>query len=245
MGNFLLRSAELSGGAEEMYQRYDFPEKTPVRRLDGKAPSPKASLCAVYSIDTATSADQISCTDIMISDFSDASILPHVNPRSGTPLRARPPGFHLKLTEEYEQPADIWTVACTIYHILGIVSLFSVWKLSPPGMVNDIARLLGPLPKGLMKRWELVLESAPAEWGRDLQPPGKGDYAQRSMEDALAEVSFGTPGNVYTEEELRNLEDLLSSMLKYRPSARITAGEACQSTWMQKWGLPAITRTDR
>lgn len=244
MGNILLRNPEISGSAEEIYQKYGCPEETPIERVDGKSPRPEAPLYTVSSMDTAKSAERVWCTDIMISDFGEASILPYPNSGNGTPMHARPPEFHLKLAEEYGQPADIWTAACTIYHILGTVPLFSVCEWNPAGMMNDIARLLGPLPKDLMERWKLVLESAPDEWGRYLLPPWEGEYPERSMEDALAEMSYGSEGNDYTEEELRDLADLLLSMLKYRPSERVTADEACQSAWMQKWGLPAITRTD-
>lgn len=244
MGNILLRVQELIGSTEEIYQKYGFPEKTPIERLDGKSPQPEAPLYTVQSMKTNKPADRVLCADIIISDFSDASILPHINSECGTPIHSRPPEFHLKITDQYGQAADIWTAACTLYHILGTVHLFTPFAWSREDVMIEIVSLLGPLPKDLMEKWEVVLQSDTDECGQDPRPWNADDAVRRSMQDALDGMAYGTRGHKYTQDELDDLADLLSSMLKYRPSERITADEACQSAWMQKWGLPAIARTD-
>ena len=58
-------------------------------------------------------------------------------------------------------------------------------------------------------------------WDEDLGRPVV-DTVERSIDDALDEMSYGSAGNAYSEEELEDLAELLSSMLKYIPTERIT-----------------------
>ena len=156
--------------------------------------------------------------------------------RTPSSLYLGPPECHLGMVSEYGQPADIWSAACTIYHILGTVPLFSPWVWNSDDMLGQMASLLGPLPRDMMDKWE----TAPKYYDDCAHDD---DDDEDSIEAALDRMSYGTSGNDYFEEELDDLADLLALMLQYRPSERITANEVCQSDWMQKWGLPAIPRT--
>ena len=44
--------------------------------------------------------------------------------------------------------------------------------------------------------------------------------------------------------ERRALNEMLQSMLVFRPEDRATAKQALQSTWMKEWGQPALEESD-
>lgn len=231
----------MSGSVEQVYEKYGAPEMTPVERLDGKPVGQGTPRYVVRPMHTIVSANRVASSDIVISDFGDAVILPDRPIGSRTPLQGRAPEFHLGMNEHYGQPGDIWTAACTIYHILGTVPLFSLFAHTPDEMLEEMANLLGPLPEEMMDKWELAPKFYGDRWDDDLGRPDD-DSVERSIDDALDEMSYGAAGNDYSEDELEDLAELLSSMLKYIPSERVSADEACRSNWMLKWGLPAISR---
>lgn len=49
----------------------------------------------------------------------------------------------------------------------------------------------------------------------------------------------------FSSEEKSSIEKLLRGMLAYEPSQRLTAKEAAESEWMQRWGLPAIREVQK
>lgn len=134
-------------------------------------------------------------------------------------------------------PADVWTLACTIFEAFGKGSLFEAFMPDRDSVLSEMNEALGSLPDRWRKQWESQsqpfqgegAQNADAMFSRDLGPLAQRIKRMRLGYDTKRE----DVAEQLSAEDSANLEKLLASMLKYEPSERVTAEEITKSEWIQ------------
>ncbi|KAL4920722.1 kinase-like domain-containing protein [Aspergillus aurantiobrunneus] len=190
---------------EQLYKKYGNPEVMPVTERNGKPLPPNVPPKAVH---------------ILPGDFAEAfSPESEVCRREDchTPLEWRP---------------DIWSLAATIWEIIGMKTIFSSdYATEGRGHKSEI-EVLGPLPESWLERWE--------ERGEFFDAAGCPIRGRRFGVISPNHSSRVCKNIVGREEEAAAILDLMRRMLNFRPEERLTAQEVLQSEWMVKWALPAF-----
>lgn len=242
LGNILLRFPKSIDNLspEEFYDKYGKPDKQPVARVD-RAPLPEGiPTHGVKSACLGKKSEHISLSDagIFLSDFGEA-FLPSMNPRyySRTPGLLVPPEIYFEPKQPVSFPADIWTLACTIWEIIGQRALFEGTALSVDWMIKEHVDTLGELPSEWWKKWDSRQEWFDEDGKRkDHQGPRRtwDERFEACVQQPRRQCGLGEFG----EEEKAALFVMLKSMMKFEPEKRLTAEQILNSEWMTKWGLP-------
>lgn len=196
---------------------------------------------------------------IFISDYGE-TFRPSQEARhiSNTPVEIRPPEAFFQPSRPLSFPADIWSMACTIWAIIAQKSLFYGFFSSQNYIIREQIDALGMIPPEWWHRWE-----AKGLWfteaGKPIQeipkrPKGyelpedepRLDRPTRSLEvrfeDTVQEPRRTEGMEPFGDEERDALFAMLRAMLSYYPESRITAKEVLQSEWMTRWALPAYEK---
>jgi serine/threonine-protein kinase SRPK3 len=232
---------------EQVAKNYDPPELEPIVRIDGKPLGDVSHIPthAVVPIWLRERSELISLPDarILLSDFGE-SFVPSHTPRyySNTPAILRPPEVYFLPKEPVSFPADIWTLACTIFSILGQRELFEGLMPDANWMIHEHVDALGKLPPKWWDTWE-----GRAEWFSEHGERIDGQ-PQRLWEERF-EYSVQEPRRKkgmeeVGEQEKRALFVMLRGMLAYDPQLRPTAGALLDSEWMRKWGILELERVN-
>jgi serine/threonine-protein kinase SRPK3 len=227
----------------QLYKNFGEPVREPNRRLDGCPLGPEVPTYSLYPVDMVVAADKIEDDNIRIkiSDFGEAYFTNRLAPKTlHTPMLLQPPEAFFK--EDVGASADVWTLACTLFEILGDCSLFEAFIPNVDDTFAEMVSTLGPLPK----RWWSQWQKRPAYFLEDgsWNPEFSGilDPVTRPLEQRLASMGRGDGGQrtddrfEFSAAEMASLEELLRSMLKYEPSERISAAEVMESDYMRRWG---------
>ena len=218
-----------------MYKQYYKTYKIALHRADNAPIGPEAPSYLVHSMPPIPSNEITSC-QIKISDFSSAFMVGHEPKYASTTLPVTPPEafFDEKLTISM----DIWSLGCTLFEIVGVGPLF--WTFAgKDGFIRDMVDVLGPLPGPWWKRWE-PREKFFTEDGRRVQG---NEYPPPTLEYRLSRLrSYGTPAetSAVSKAEAASLKALLSVMLVYKPSERVSLQEVLNSDYMKNWAEPAL-----
>ncbi|QKX58032.1 uncharacterized protein TRUGW13939_05152 [Talaromyces rugulosus] len=227
---------------KEMYQRFGDPFKVPVSRVDNGHIQPCAPTYAAIPMNLIVSSDQVASCRVKITDFGSAFFLGQEPRTLHTPTALLPPEVFFQ--EAISSSADIWTLGCTLYDILGERPLFETWAGDPDDVLGEMVSTLGKLPMRWWQKWEkrpeFFLENG--TWNPNfnrIQTPGF-----RSLDQRLWQMGRGeTLQTCELEEmEMASLKDLLLAMLAYEPSDRISANDAMNSRFMLSWARPALAR---
>ncbi|KAL9123858.1 MAG: hypothetical protein Q9217_006753 [Psora testacea] len=227
---------------DEVYEKMGVPEKVPNRRVDDGPLGPEVPSYSVYPADMVVPADQVKENKIIISDFGEAFL--NLPPKTlHTPMLLLPPEtfFHAKLGP----PADIWTLACTLYEILGERPLFEAFIPNKDDLLAEMVSTLGKLPSQWWDQWENRPEYFLEDGSWNPEMKAIVSPVTRPLMKRLWDMGRGeTPEQCeFSLEEMAALKQLLTSMLVYEPCARITADQAMWSEYMMRWGRPAIGMT--
>lgn len=224
---------------DEVYKKFGEPVQVLNRRLDNGTLGPEVPSYSIFPADMVVPADQVKDNKIKISDFGEAFL---TNPPKSlhTPMLLLPP--ETLFLEKFGPPADIWTLACTLFEILGERALFEAFIPNEDDLIAEMVSTLGKLPSRWWDRWQkrpdYFLEDG--SWN----PKFKGFMSPvtRPLRERLWGMGRGQiPEQCdFSPEELANLENLLVKMLMYEPCDRMTADEAMRSDYMLRWGFPAI-----
>jgi serine/threonine protein kinase len=153
-GNILFRLQDLKGcSIEDIYRRFGEPLKLPVQRFDGQPPGREAPKYCVPPAKTFQACGDVGDdVEIVIADFGQA-FLPDQPPKQlHTPVLLLPPEsiFH----EQLGPAVDVWTVGCTLYHILGGRHLFEGFMPDEDHVVAEMISTLDALPARWWDKWE-------------------------------------------------------------------------------------------
>ena len=129
------------------YHRFDEPVKTEMGRIAGVPSGPEAPSYSVWSARLVIASNKVSDPRILTSDFGEAWLSKKETRESlVTPLiwlapKDRFPKWLIRF------PAEVWTVACTLYEILYGWGLFEVPLGDGDDLVLDMISWLNMLPQ--------------------------------------------------------------------------------------------------
>ncbi|GLA72992.1 hypothetical protein AtubIFM55763_003887 [Aspergillus tubingensis] len=165
--------------------------------------------------------------NIKITDFGTSYLFTHAPPPEAlhTPTILLPPEaiFHDPITSA----ADMWTLGCTIYDILGDRPLLEPWSDSPEDVIWEMVSMLGgELPERWRQRSDFVRSL--------MRVVGTGG---RSLDERLWAMGRGEMSSTceFRELEMDCLRRLLGGMLVYEPEGRMSAREVLESGVMVEW----------
>ncbi|KAI1774789.1 kinase domain protein [Hypoxylon cercidicola] len=150
----------------------------------------------------------------------------------------RPPEFLLDSGNHMSFSADIWTLACLIWDILGQRTLFESFFATEDTIMSEQIDILGRsgLPDSWWHKWERrsnYFTEAGAPLADRHVPSWEGrfeKYTQKTREDdGFAKISL---------EEKEALFAMIRPMLTFKPEDRCTAAQVLESEWMTQWALP-------
>lgn len=220
----------------------------PVTRRDGKPLPPNAPKYVVKAIDMGIYAEDYKLTDalIFLSDFGEA-FSPSEATRLGkdchTPLPMRPPEAHLDPEAPLSYSADIWTLAATVYDLVGATSLWSLGSGTSDTWIAEYVDLFGPLPSPWREKWA-EQEAIFFDAAGDRREPGMRLWTSLDQAFQTGTQDYRKQWDLETldEDEQKAFLDLLRSMLRFRPEERISADGILASDWVVKWGMPDYER---
>ncbi|KAE8154969.1 kinase-like domain-containing protein [Aspergillus avenaceus] len=244
-GNVLIRLPESIDtlSQEQLYERYGQPHHEPAIRLD-KGPLPQGvPTHAVVPVWLGKESKLVSLPEaqVFLIDFGE-SFMPLKSKRyhSNVPDTLVPPEIRFESEKPLSFPSDIWTLACTIWTILGQRPLFEGYNPSSDCVVKGQVDTLGKLPLQWWLQWD-----SRARWFNEDGTRHSGANARplvQRFRDTVQEPRRKCGmGEMGLEEEIA-LFDMLHAMLAFRPEERLTAVEVMGCEWMQRWALPELTR---
>lgn len=138
MGNILFRLSKATNAlsVDQLYEQYGQPECEPIVRFD-KCPLPQGVPTRnVVPVWMGKGSDNIILDEvgILFIDFGEP-FLPSITSRydSKTPMLLAPPEIYFEPSKPVSFPIDIWSLACTVYNIIGGRPPFEGFVLLPTG----------------------------------------------------------------------------------------------------------------
>ncbi|KAH8431017.1 uncharacterized protein LDX57_008678 [Aspergillus melleus] len=232
---------------EQLYEEFGEPEAVPIQQIDGKPLPPNVPVHAVIPLNLGKDAAEFALSDarVLLSDFGEA-FSPNLEGRCGkdchTPLATRPPESRFQPHNHLSFSADIWSLATTIWEILGMKAIFSSDFVTANELVSQQIDVLGPLPNIW---WESWVERS--QFLDDDGCPKESRYVwpsiDESFEDGVQKYRRNLGFGEFETDETAAILDLMRRMLSFRPEERPTAEEVLQSEWMVKWVMPDFERS--
>lgn len=174
---------------------------------------------------------------IRIADFGEAFISAgqcNPNKRLNTPVWYAAP--EVLFQDPVGPPADIWALACLLYHVLGDHELFESYDGLRDEILTQMVRTLGILPERWWCRWEKRSHYF-SEDGRFQPVSGFTGPRTKKILDLnarLKELVRGSQEEPLEPQEMVMFEKILQGMLNFEPEKRISADEVVRllpSTW--------------
>lgn len=150
-GNILIRLPERMDALspEQFYEKYRRPHYEPVICLDQHLLPDGAPTHVVVPVWLGKASECVSLSEaqIVVTDYGE-SFMPATTKRyhSNTPYMSAPPETHFKPEEPLSFSADIWTLACTIWTLIGQRPLFEGLNPSADWVIKENVDTLGKLP---------------------------------------------------------------------------------------------------
>lgn len=225
---------------DELYQQFRTPWKTTIRRVDDAPLGPGVPPYTVMPAATVVSSAEVTDPRILISDFGQSWIYDPTQPKEDleTPVIYLPPETTFA-KEALGFPADVWSLGCSIYEIMGERPLFEWFMTDRPAAIAEMVSCLGPLPQHWWDVWEQRGEffTENGIWRMDMTR--KITPESRPLRRRFGDMGRNLESEL-TAAELESFEEMLRAMLEYEPAKRATIGEVAKSEWMTKWGFPAL-----
>ncbi|KAJ5594716.1 uncharacterized protein N7459_000924 [Penicillium hispanicum] len=224
---------------EQLYGKYGSPASEPVVRLDGQPLESNVPTSAVPPIWLGKASEEFSLSEskVLLCDFGEA-YRPSKERRcdSHAPLSFVPPEARFEPERGLSFSSDIWTLACSIWIILGQRSLFEDILATLDDITAEQIDTLGKLPLGWWEKWEArhqcFDERGEPNEGRHLRP--WEDRFEKHIQ--LPRQKAGIPG--FDMEERAAVMDMLRLMLSFEPEKRLAVQDVLKCEWMVKWALP-------
>ncbi|RAH62719.1 kinase-like protein [Aspergillus piperis CBS 112811] len=174
--------------------------------------------------------DQVVNCRVKITDFGSSSFF-----FGKEPLELHTPTALLPPEAFFQEPpitpaADIWTLGCTLYDILGERPLSETWADDPDDVIGEM-------------RPKLFLEEN-GSWNPNFNRIQTPEF--RPLDRRLWQMGRGETPQIceFQEMEMASFKRLLEGMLAYEPLERVSAREAMESDFMLKWARPALLRLE-
>lgn len=241
MGNILLclPSTLDQLSEKQLHNQFGPPEPEPVRRADGEplAPGVAHNVFSPVWLGDASEDIPLSESKLLLADFGTA-FYPAQESRlkSYTPLEIRPPEARFEPTTPLPFASDIWSLACTIWAILGQGSFLDSFLLSQDDATRDQVDALGRLPLEWWEKWEARSKSF-TEDGRSKEDRSPWSWDQR-FEDSIQQPRREKGMETFDEEESHAFREMIRWMLTFRPGERPSADQVLKTTWMRNWAIP-------
>lgn len=147
-----------------------------------------------------------------------------------------PPEGRFEIEQSLTFAADIWPLACTIWEILGMRTLFDYEFASRDDITEQQVNLLEKLPPKWWAKWE-----ARYKYFNEAAEPNEGRYVM--IGTRISKYTFnGHDGKLgfrsWVERRKQLFLDMMQSMLRFEPEKRLTIQGVLESDWMRKWVLP-------
>lgn len=247
---------------KQLYDKIGEPVREPVIRCDGAALDSGVPSELIVPLWLGLGSDEITLSDspIFLSDFGEA-FDPSVTKKftCHTPHLLAPPEafFAGPATDDHLSfPADIWTLACTIWDIVGSAPPFEVFIPSLDSVTREHVETFGKLPDRWWQKWanrhnwfdehgrKSVKEELRQHYSSDARSwdqrfPAR-IRAARQRTSKAEETDFGDFG----PDEERAFGDMLKAMLVLEPGQRATMEDIVQYEWMQRWGFPELQKME-
>ncbi|GIJ82105.1 hypothetical protein Asppvi_000608 [Aspergillus pseudoviridinutans] len=215
----------------------------PVERLDQRPLPNGVPSHAVVPVWLGKASEHISPSEaqIVVTDYGE-SFTPATTRRdySHAPALLVPTEVHFEPQEPLSFPADIWTLACTIWEIIGQRPLFEGFNPSVDWVIREQVDVLGKLPLEWWAKW-----NSRTRWFNEDGTRHSGanprTWEQR-YSDSVQEPRQEAKIQVVGEEEKAALLAMLRAMLAFRPEERPPAKEVMDCEWMQRWALPELAK---
>lgn len=227
---------------DEIYQQFQTPRETKVHRVDGAPLGAEAPPTSVMPAQTLLSCDKVKDPRISIADFGESWLSKEMPPRQdlNTPVVYLPPESTFA-KDSIGFPADVWTLACSIYEIMGERVLFEGFFPDRDDIIAEMVSCLGPLPQHWWDAWDrrgdFFLEDG--SWRTDMERCH--DSKSRPLAYRIQGMGRESdPG--FCAEEAKSLEEMLRSMFEYEPAKRASVKDVAESDWMVRWGCPSLHR---
>lgn len=236
---------------EQLYEKFGEPCTEPVVRTDGKPLSSGVPSQGISPVRLGKKANEIPLSEahLIVSDFGEAfSPFDSQQKRSGdecrAPLPVLPPETHFDPEKPLSFPADIWTLACAIWSILGPRPLFDGTLATHDDISSQQIDILGPLPPEWWDKWEVR-----HEYFEETGQPKNGRFVVPSLDNCFEQeiqaLRRRDGMGDFDSEETTALLAMLRPMLTFRPEERCTAATVLHSDWMVNWGLPELEKVPR
>lgn len=221
------------------YEEYTQPESEAITRFDGKELPPCVPSHAILPIWLGESSEKLRLSEakILLSDFGEAFA-----PAKGTkfeshaPLVNRAPETRFESTKPLSFPSDIWSLACSIWDIVGQSPLFEGFLATDDDITCEHVDALGILPPEWWDKWE----ARQKKFDEDGKPINRGSSRswEDRFEDSVQQPRRAEGMQLFEPTERDALFSMLRSMLAFRPEDRPSPKEVLASEWMVKWALP-------
>ncbi|WQF77233.1 Putative protein kinase [Colletotrichum destructivum] len=211
---------------------------------DGKplAPGVPSHVFSPVRLGEASEKLSLSEAKVLVADFGVA-FCPGQESRfeSYTPLEIRPPEARFEPLKPLSFASDIWSLACTIWVILGQRPFLDTFLISQNDATGDQVDALGPLPPEWWEKWETRSRKFAGN-GKPKEGRLAWSWDQR-FEDSIQEPGHDEGMETLDERERDALFDMVRWMLAFRPEDRPSARQVLETAWMKNWAIPARDKT--
>ena len=245
MGNILLRLPSTLDqlSEQQLYDQFYPPDPEPVCRADGK-PLTSGVPSHVYSpiwLGCVSEKVPPSESKLLLADFGTAFYpAQETRLKSYTPLEIRPPEARFEPTTPLSFPSDIWSLACTIWDIIGQRAFLDSFLFSEDNATSDQVDALGRLPSEWWEKWEARSMSF-NEDGTPMEGRSPWTWDQR-FEVSIQQPRRRESMETLDEKEGHAFQEMIRWMLTFRPGDRPSADEVLDTAWMKGWAVPEFKK---
>ncbi|KAM5440949.1 hypothetical protein MferCBS31731_004088 [Microsporum ferrugineum] len=227
-GNILLRLPstfdELSVG--QLNAKFGQPHKEKVVRTDGMPLPSNVPPFGVVPVWIGKRADMVTPSEarLLLNDFGEAFLESQRRPgrECRSPLIFRPPETWFEPERPLSYSSDIWSLACSIWPMLGLRSLFSSCLATRDDILSQHVDTLGlpSFPSSWWNEWETR---------HDYFEPGLGQLStfdhplERAFEEKIQAWRQRVRMGEFDQDEATAILAMLRGMLVFAPDERATA----------------------